>query len=156
MTVRRFENGDAEEVSRLICTTIEISNKKDYPEDLADKLIRTETPEHVLGQSGWTHMYVVLDGEKIIGCGAIGPYWGRVDESSLFTVFVHPEYQGRGIGRKIMETLEQDERGATFMEKGVHGTARRMSREEAENEFELCAMNESCNVVLGSTDPDAK
>lgn len=54
------------------------------------------------------------------------------------------------------ETLEQDERGATFMEKGVHGTARRMSREEAENEFELCAMNESCNVVLGSTDPDAK
>ena len=30
------------------------------------------------------------------------------------------------------ETLEQDERGATFMEKGVHGTARRMSREEAE------------------------
>ena len=109
MTVRRFENGDAEEVSRLICTTIEISNKKDYPEDLADELIRTETPEHVLGQSGWTHMYVVLDGEKIIGCGAIGPYWGRVDESSLFTVFVHPEYQGRGIGRKIMETLEQDE-----------------------------------------------
>ena len=109
MTIRRFEESDAEEVSRMICTTIEISNKKDYPEDLMDELIRTETPEHVLGQSGWTHMYVAQDEGKIIGCGAIGPFWGKEDESSLFTIFVLPEYQGKGIGRKIIETLEQDE-----------------------------------------------
>ena len=109
MTIRRFEERDAGAVSQMIRTTIEVSNKKDYPEDLMDELIRTETPEHVLGRSGWTHMYVVLDGEKIIGCGAIGPFWGREDESSLFTIFVLPEYQGKGIGRKIMETLEQDE-----------------------------------------------
>lgn len=40
---------------------------------------------------------------------AIGPYWGKEDESSLFTIFVLPEYQGKGVGRKIIETLEQDE-----------------------------------------------
>ncbi len=45
----------------------------------------------------------------IIGCGAIGPYWEREDESSLFMIFVLPEYQSKGIGRKIIETLEQDE-----------------------------------------------
>ena len=55
------------------------------------------------------NFYVVCDDNKIIGCGAIGPYWGKEDESSLFTIFVHPEYQGKGIGRKIIETLEQDE-----------------------------------------------
>ena len=54
-------------------------------------------------------LYVLEDEGKIIGCGAIGPYWGREDESSLFTIFVLPEYQGKGIGRKIVETLEQDE-----------------------------------------------
>ena len=27
----------------------------------------------------------------------------------MFTIFVLPEYQGKGIGRKIIETLEQDE-----------------------------------------------
>jgi len=27
----------------------------------------------------------------------------------LFTIFVLPEYQGRGVGRTIIETLEQDE-----------------------------------------------
>ena len=109
MIIRRFEEKDAEEVSQLIRTTIEISNKKDDPEVLMDELIRTETPEHVLGRSGWTHMYVLQDEGKIIGCGAIGPYWGKEDESSLFTIFVLPEYQGKGIGRKIVETLEQDE-----------------------------------------------
>lgn len=109
MIARRFEEKDAEAVSQLIRTTIEISNKKDYPAELMDELIRTETPEHVLGRAGWTHMYVIEDGEKIVGCGAIGPYWGKEDESSLFTIFVLPEYQGKGVGRKIMETLEADE-----------------------------------------------
>ena len=109
MIIRRFEESDAEAVSQLIRVTVEISNKKDYPEELMDELIRTETPEHVLGRSGWTHMYVVLDGEKIIGCGAIGPYWNSETESSLFTIFVLPEYQRKGIGRMIMETLEEDE-----------------------------------------------
>ena len=109
MIARRFEEKDAETVSQLIRTTIEISNKKDYPAELMDELIRTETPEHVLGRAGWTHMYVIEDGEKIVGCGAIGPYWGKEDESSLFTIFVLPEYQGKGVGRKIMETLEADE-----------------------------------------------
>jgi len=107
--IRRFEESDAGAVSRLIQTTMEISNKKDYPAEMMDELIRTETPEHVLGRAGWTHMYVALDGGKIIGCGAIGPYWGKEDESSLFTIFVLPEYQGKGIGRKIIGTLEQDE-----------------------------------------------
>ena len=55
------------------------------------------------------HFYVVCDDNKLVGCGAIGPYWDKEDESSLFTIFVLPEYQGKGIGKKIIETLEQDE-----------------------------------------------
>ena len=45
----------------------------------------------------------------VAGCGAIGPYWGKEDESSLFTIFVNPEYQGKGVGRQIINTLEKDE-----------------------------------------------
>lgn len=109
LTVRRIEDSDAKAVSDLIRKTISISNKKDYPEDLMDQLIKSETPEHVLQMAGWTHFYVVLEGEDIIGCGAIGPYWGKEDESSLFTIFVDPDKQGKGIGRLIMNTLESDE-----------------------------------------------
>ena len=109
MLIRRFRETDAEDVSQLIRTTIRISNTKDYPMELMDALIETETPEHVLERASWTHFYVVQDREQIVGCGAIGPYWGKEDESSLFTIFVLPEYQGKGVGRLIVETLEQDE-----------------------------------------------
>ena len=109
MNIRRITDRDAEAVSQVIRTTISISNKKDYPEDLMDRLIEYETPERVLERASWTHFYVVEDDGRIIGCGAIGPYWGKEDESSLFTIFVHPDMQGKGVGRLIMETLEKDE-----------------------------------------------
>lgn len=109
MIIRRFNEQDAKEVSDLIRKTIRISNSKDYPAELMDQLIDYETPENVLQRASWTHFYVVVDNEQIIGCGAIGPYWGKEDESSLFTIFVLPEQQGKGIGRAIIETLEMDE-----------------------------------------------
>ena len=109
MNIRRFKEEEANEVSDLIRNTIRISNTKDYPLELMKLLIETETPEHVLERASWTHFYVAEDEGKIVGCGAIGPFWGKEDESGLFTIFVHPEYQGKGVGRAIIETLEKDE-----------------------------------------------
>ena len=111
MIIRKFTEQDAQAVSELIVTTIRISNTKDYPADLMEELVKTETPEHVLQRASWTHFYVAEEAGKIIGCGAIGPYWGKEDESSLFTIFVLPEWQGKGVGKAIVETLEKDEYG---------------------------------------------
>ncbi|MBR3532746.1 MAG: GNAT family N-acetyltransferase [Clostridiales bacterium] len=108
MVISRFKEEQAKEVSDLIRTTIRISNTKDYPLELMEQLIESETPEHVIERASWTHFYVAQDEGRIVGCGAIGPYWGKEDESSLFTIFVLPEYQGKGIGRSIIETLEND------------------------------------------------
>ncbi len=109
MNIRRFKEEEAKEISDLIRNTIRISNTKDYPLELMELLIETETPEHVLERASWTHFYVAEDAGRIVGCGAIGPFWGKEDESGLFTIFVHPEYQGKGVGRAIIETLEKDE-----------------------------------------------
>lgn len=105
--IRRFEERDAQEVAAVIKKTLRISNSKDYP-DIA-QLIALFTPEYVIQRAGWTHFYVVCEDEKIIGCGAIGPYWDKTDESCLFNIFVLPEFQGRGFGRLLIEALEQDE-----------------------------------------------
>ena len=107
--IRRFRETDANEVSALIAKTLRTTNRKDYSREYIENDIKLLTPEYLLQRSQWTHFYVVCDGDIIIGCGAIGPYWGKQDESSLFTIFVLPEYQGKGIGRKIIETLESDE-----------------------------------------------
>ena len=105
---RRFETADAQEVSALIIKTLRITNIKDYSPEYIEKDMAQFTPEKVIERAIWTHFYVFCDGERIVGCGAIGPYWGSETESSLFNIFVLPEYQGKGVGRKIIETLEAD------------------------------------------------
>ncbi len=109
MLIRRFQKTDAAEVSALIQKTLRVSNSKDYTEEYIERDVQLFTPEYVIQRAQWTHFYVVCMDEKIIGCGAIGPYWDKEDESSLFNIFVLPEYQGKGLGRAIIDVLEQDE-----------------------------------------------
>lgn len=109
MVIRRLKDEDAQAVSELIIRTIRISNVGDYTAESMEELVKTQTPEYVLERASWTHFYVAEEAGRIIGCGAIGPYWGKQDESSLFSIFVLPEHQGKGIGRQIVGTLEQDE-----------------------------------------------
>jgi len=109
LLIRRFQNEDATEVSALIQKTLRTSNSRDYSAEYIERNVLFFTPEHVIHRAQWTHFYVFCEDEKILGCGAIGPYWDSETESSLFTIFVLPEYQGKGIGRLIIKTLEQDE-----------------------------------------------
>ena len=108
MVIRRFEENDAQAVSAMIEETLRISNSKDYSLEYIEKDIQALQPQNIIERASWTHFYVVCDQDQIIGCGAIGPYWNREDESSLFTIFVSPRCQGKGVGRKIIETLETD------------------------------------------------
>ena len=109
MLIRRFREDDAEKVSAMIIHTLKTSNSKDYSAEAVNAWEKKMQPAGVSERASWTHFYVAEEGDTIIGCGAIGPYWGSETESSLFTIFVLPECQGKGIGRKIIETLEQDE-----------------------------------------------
>ena len=110
LVLKRFTPDDAEETSALIAKTLRTVNIKDYSSELLEKDISTTlSPNGLIERSKWTHFYVVCDDDKIVGCGAIGPYWGKEDESSFFNIFVLPEYHGIGVGRKIIETLENDE-----------------------------------------------
>ena len=109
MTVRRFLPKDSKEVSDLIIKTLREVSIKDYSAEYIENLIQRMQPKDILKRAEQTHFYVVCAEDRIVGCGAVGPFWGKTDESSFFTVFVLPDHQGRGIGRKIIETLEKDE-----------------------------------------------
>ena len=109
ITARRFQPADAQAVSRLICRTLQITNAADYSAQELDEVAASLSPEKLLWRATWMHFYVFCHGETIVGCGAVGPYWDQIDECSFFNIFVLPEYQGRGVGSKIIETLEKDE-----------------------------------------------
>lgn len=109
IAVRKFRNGDEAAVSYVIRTTLAVSNLCDYPPEFIKDNIESHSPEVMAKRAAESHFYVALDGEKIIGCGGITGYWGSTTESYLVSIFILPEYQRRGVGRRIVETLEADE-----------------------------------------------
>lgn len=108
MEIRRYRDEDAEEVSALITETLRVTNSRDYTEEYIEELALRMRPEDIRKRAAEVNFYVVKDGGKTVGCGGIGPYWGRTDEGRFTNIFVHPGYQGRGIGKLIVKTLESD------------------------------------------------
>lgn len=108
---RRFKKHDAREVSELVRRTLRETNSKDYSEEYIANDIAKMDEGFFIERSKWTNCHVFTDEktERIIGVGSIGAYWGSETESSLFTIFVSPDYQGKGIGKQIMKRLEHDE-----------------------------------------------
>ena len=107
--VRRFEEKDAQAVADMISITSRIVNAKVYEPQYINHFLEWVSPEKIIERASWTHFYVICDRDAVICSGAIGPHLDREDESELFNIFILPEYQGKGIGRMIIDTLEQDE-----------------------------------------------
>lgn len=107
--VRRFKEEDADEVSKLIVRNFLEVNSKDYGIAAMEKLAKVYDSGKVLNIANYAHMYVFEWNGKIVGTGSISSFWGSKTESILLTIFVLPEFHGKGIGRKIINTLEQDE-----------------------------------------------
>lgn len=107
--VRRFKEEDAQEVRNLIVRNFLEVNSKDYGISAMEKLAKVYDVEKVLNVASYVHMYVFEFDGKIIGTGSISSFWGSETESILLSIFVLPEFHGKGVGRKIINTLETDE-----------------------------------------------
>lgn len=109
LKIRRFQPEDAAQTAQMIAQTLLVSNSKDYSKTYLEGIIATHSAQVLCERAREGHMYVVCDAGRVVGCGAIAGYWGSTTESILLTIFVLPEYQGRGVGKQIIRTLEQDE-----------------------------------------------
>lgn len=108
VAIRSFEIKDAQAVSSLIRRNFLEINSKDYPLTAMQELAHIYSPEKIISIASYAHSYVAVMGDTILGCGSIASYWGKEDESILLTIFVLPEYHGRGVGKQIVSRLEQD------------------------------------------------
>ncbi|MBR5277775.1 MAG: GNAT family N-acetyltransferase [Clostridia bacterium] len=107
--IHKFEEKDAEAVQKLIVRNFLEINSKDYGIELMNELVGGYNIEKIKRIASYAHMYVFELNNNIVGVGAISSYWGSETESILLTIFVLPELHGNGIGKLIMQTLEQDE-----------------------------------------------
>ena len=109
LTIRRFETKDAPEIASLIQRNFLEVNIKDYGLEEMERLAQKHTPEEICRIAQQARMYVICEQDKIVGTGSVKHLDGSLTECGLATIFVHPEHQGQGIGRIIIDTLEQDE-----------------------------------------------
>ncbi|MBQ8519047.1 MAG: GNAT family N-acetyltransferase [Agathobacter sp.] len=109
VTVRRYQEQDAEAIVNVIRRNFLEVNVKDYGEKAMKALAEHHDVNWFKGVASYANVYVFCINDEIIGVGSISSFWGSLTESILLTIFVLPELHGNGIGRFIIQTLEQDE-----------------------------------------------
>ena len=109
VTVRRYQEQDAEAIVTLIRRNFLEVNVKDYGVEAMKALADHHDVNWFKGVASYANVYVFCIDDEVIGVGSISSFWGSLTESILLTIFVVPELHGNGIGRFIIQILEQDE-----------------------------------------------
>ena len=109
VTIRRFRDSDAQAVSDLVRAALLVSCAKDYPPEPLGTFAKAQTADCMTERARTTHFYVAEEDGTAVGCGAIGLDEHNAEECSVYSFYVLPGHQGRGIGRALMEALEGDE-----------------------------------------------
>lgn len=122
--IRRYQEADTEPLTALIRQNLLAVNIRDYPAAEMEALANAYHTERLRQIAASTHFYVACVAGRPVGCGAVAPGW-KPGTCWVQTVFVHPKHHGDGIGRRIMEALEQDPLAveADRMELGASKTA---------------------------------
>lgn len=102
MFIREYQSSDCEELTKLFYNTVHAVNAKDYTEEQLDAWATGQVDLNKWDQSLREHYSIVaVENEMLVG-------FGDIDKSGyLDHLFVHADYQGKGIGTMICNRLEQ-------------------------------------------------
>lgn len=102
MLVREYQISDCKEITELFYNTVHTVNAKDYTEEQLDVWAAGQVDLEKWNQSLQEHYSIVAsENEVIVGFGDIDKM-GYLDR-----LFVHADYQGKGIATAICNQLEQ-------------------------------------------------
>lgn len=101
MRIRRYDQTDCEEITALFYETVHSINAKDYTKEQLDVWAKKDVDIPMWNQSFLSHYTLVAAEEaKIIGFGDMDPS-GYLDR-----LYVHKDYQGRGVATALCDALE--------------------------------------------------
>lgn len=106
MLIREYQPSDCKEITELFYNTVHTVNAKDYTKEQLDVWAIGQVDLKKWNQSLQEHYsIVVIENEVIVG-------FGDMDKTGyLDRLFVHADYQGRGIATVICNKLEQTVQG---------------------------------------------
>jgi len=100
ISIRIFEESDADHVSHVIRVSMMKTNINDYPLSILKPLHDYFTPSKVKILANERYCLIAEVNGDIVGTGAI-------EHNELKTIFVLPKYQGLGIGKQLIYGLEK-------------------------------------------------
>ena len=102
MELRGYQSSDLEELAALFYHTVHTVNRKDYTQEQLDAWATGQVDLDGWDRSLREHITVIaVDGGRITG-------FGDMDRTGfLDRLYVHADYQGRGIATAICDQLEQ-------------------------------------------------
>ena len=98
--IRRAQSKDAEGISRVVLSALRETNAKDYPEAVIARVGQSFSPIAISDLLKQRLVFVAINDGFIVGTASLD---GRI----VRTVFIEPQFQGRGIGRALMNQVER-------------------------------------------------
>jgi GNAT superfamily N-acetyltransferase len=96
--IRRATAADAEAVHKIVLLALRETNARDYPASVIDRLVLTLPAKVASNLETWCAFVAIVNGQ-VVGTGSL-------NGQTVSSVYVHPDYQGRGIATKLVDAVE--------------------------------------------------
>ncbi|MBS4081184.1 GNAT family N-acetyltransferase [Pseudomonas rustica] len=97
--IRIAMNSDAAAISQIIIGTLRESNAQDYSAEIINQVELSFSPQAILSLMTQRQVFVALLEHRIVATASL-------DHDVVRSVFVDPAYQGKGIGRQLMKSIQ--------------------------------------------------
>ncbi|MCK1423756.1 GNAT family N-acetyltransferase [Bradyrhizobium sp. 180] len=98
--IRKASTADASALSTLIQDAVRVSNSRDYNQAIIELICANFALDRVIEKMEQRDVFVAASDCVVVGTVSLG-------QGKLHSLFVAPEHQGGGIGRRSVEYLER-------------------------------------------------
>lgn len=97
--IRIAMTADAAAINQIIIGTLRESNAQDYSAEIINQVALNFSPQAILCLMTQRQVFVAIVRNRIVATASL-------DQDVVRSVFVEPAYQGKGIGRQLMKSIQ--------------------------------------------------
>lgn len=107
VSIEEYQEKYLDAISELIIRNLKEINSKDYGIEKTNEMAKdfsVDKLKEIFKKR--EKVYIALNNDEVVGTAGLDKSWYSDDEYWILTVFVKPEYHKQGIGKKLIEKIE--------------------------------------------------